>query len=27
VTEGFVRHCEHGDFAALKENVERRAPM
>ena len=26
VTEGFVRHCEQGDFAALKSNVERRAP-
>ena len=26
VTEGFVRHCEVGDFAALKENVERRTP-
>jgi len=26
VTEGFVRHCEQGDFAALKEHVERRAP-
>jgi hypothetical protein len=25
-TEGFVRHCEVGDFGALKESVERRAP-
>ena len=26
VTEGFVRHCELGDFAALKEKVEQRSP-
>lgn len=26
VTEGFVHHCELGDFGALKESVERRAP-
>jgi hypothetical protein len=26
VTEGFVRHCELGDFAALKDNVGRRGP-
>jgi hypothetical protein len=26
VTEGFVRHCELGDFAALKESAERRKP-
>ncbi len=25
VTEGFVRHCELGDFAALKESVQARA--
>jgi len=27
VTEGFVRQCESGDFAALKDAAERRAPV
>ena len=26
VTESFVRHCEQGDFVALKESAGRRAP-
>lgn len=27
VTEGFVRHCENGDFLALKASVQSRAPQ